>query len=190
MHPPPAADERQIENSSQSLPPPNIPLPTVVLWLETKKLSDVIKEINRAPENVAAFRFSGKVTTKDYEVLNPILKRHKTKYGDIRLYIEMIDFEWDTIKAMWEDLKTDLRFMTDISKIAFVTDKEWLKKSIQLVAFFSPINKYKIFESGHRDEAFEWLEDESLKTSQNWLPLATGVAAFVGIVVYTFRRRG
>lgn len=154
-----------------------------------QKTTVVIKEISKAPENVAAFRFSGKLTVDDYEVLNPILKRHKAKYGEIRLYIEMIDFEWATISAMWEDLKTDLRFMTDVSRIAFVTDKKWLKKSVEMVAFFSPIHKYKIYEPGHRDEAFEWLEDESFTSSQNWLPFVMGVAAFVGVVIYTFRRR-
>lgn len=117
----------------------------------------MIKEITSAPDNVVAFEYLGKITREDYDILNPMLERHKNRFGKILLYVEMIDTEWPTITAMWEDLKTDIRFFTDVEKVAFVTDKKWLEKATEFSAFFAPM-EYKSFEAGSRQEAFNWLQ--------------------------------
>lgn len=147
----------------------------------------MIKELKNAPENVAAFKCTGKLTPDDYKIVNSVMEEHKRKYGKIRLFMEVTNLGWPSVEAIWEDLKTDLRFFTDVSKVAMITDKKWIDRSTRFGVFFTPIH-YRSFEPGQHEKAYEWL-NVRMPESKVWIPALIGAVAFVGTVAYFIRKR-
>jgi hypothetical protein len=115
--------------------------------------------INGFPENILGIMIFGKTTKVDYDMLNPLLEKHKTMHGTIKFFVEIDELNY-TAKAMWEDFKVGLHYWRDIKTVAIVTDKEWLEKSIEAFSLIIPEMKTKGFELSERQKALEWLKNQ------------------------------
>jgi hypothetical protein len=47
------------------------------------------------------------------------------KHGKIRVLFEMADFHGWRAGALWEDIKFDVKHLSDIDRLAMVGDKKW-----------------------------------------------------------------
>jgi hypothetical protein len=104
-------------------------------------------------------RVSGKLVKDDYEHFVPAVERLIQQHGKIRVLLEMTDFHgWDA-KALWEDLKFDLKHFSDIERVAMVGDKRWQKG---MAVFCRPFTTAKVryFDHSQLSEARQWAEAE------------------------------
>ncbi len=114
--------------------------------------------LDEYPDNVVAIRAEGTITRSDYEeTLIPLIAQKIKTQGQVKLlYWCGVEFESFTAGAMWDDARFGLMHLGDVSKIAFVTDVEWLRKSMKL---FSPIFRMpaQVFHNAEIEDAKQWI---------------------------------
>lgn len=117
----------------------------------------MIRQLSDFPDNVVAFRCSGRITRSDYEtVLVPVVLDRLHSHDRLRLYYETDqDFSLDP-GAMWEDLKLGIEHLTRWEKIAVVTNVEWIRTAAQFFAFLMPAAT-KLFWRDDAEQAREWI---------------------------------
>lgn len=120
----------------------------------------MIERIEEMPAGTIGLRASGKLSKSDYvEVLEPALKEG-VESGELRLLFALPDFDGLEPGAMMEDIEAGLRaWVRDHSawkRFAFVTDVEWLVKSMRAFAWLAP-GEVRIFGMGELEEAKAWV---------------------------------
>lgn len=104
--------------------------------------------------NVVAIRASGKLTHEDYEMLLPKLTEVAEEHGSVRMLIELEDFQGWEPKAIWDDLKFDVRHGSEYERCAVVGENKWQEWMTKLSKPFLTI---KYFTREEREQAWEWL---------------------------------
>ncbi|HEY3861934.1 MAG TPA: STAS/SEC14 domain-containing protein [Verrucomicrobiae bacterium] len=102
-------------------------------------------------------RVSGKLSHEDFLQFVPEFEEAARRIGKFRVLFVMDDFHgWET-DAVWDEIKFDLKHVTDIERMAMVGDKKWEKN---LTAFCKPFSTAKIryFDQTAAVEAQAWLE--------------------------------
>lgn len=122
----------------------------------------MIERIEDMPAGTIGLRASGKLSREDYQqVLEPAL-REGVESGEMRLLFVMPDFDGLEPGAMIEDVETGLRtWVREHSawkRFAFVTDVDWLAKSMRAFAWLAP-GEVRVFSLGELDAAREWVSD-------------------------------
>ena len=118
----------------------------------------MIEIIRDLPDNVVGFVGKGEVTQEDYETtLAPAVEAELENNDKVRLlYVLGVDFEGISSGAMWEDGRIGMKHFTRWEKIAVVTDKPWIRHSIEAVGWVMPA-KVKTFEADEAAAAREWV---------------------------------
>ncbi|MGB7786151.1 MAG: STAS/SEC14 domain-containing protein [Salinimicrobium sp.] len=109
-------------------------------------------------ENVVYTIADKELKDEDYERLVPLLKEKVQKYGMIRWYFEMQNFEGWSLSAMWQDLKFDVKYAENIEKVAMVGDKNWEEKLTQLMKPFTSAD-IKFFPLEEKEQAKSWISN-------------------------------
>jgi hypothetical protein len=120
----------------------------------------MIERIQDMPAGTIGLRASGKLSREDYQqVLEPAL-REGVESGELRLLFAMPDFDGLEPGAMIEDVETGLRtWVREHSawkRFAFVTDVEWLRKSMQAFGWMAP-GEVRVFVLDEMDAARDWV---------------------------------
>lgn len=116
-------------------------------------------EINLQEEDqkkIVTITFKGKVERADYELLVPQLEGIIRKGGDIRMMVELRDFEGWTPKALWEDTKFFTTRANAIEKIAIAGDKKW-ESSLAVLAKLFTSARIKFFDLERIEAAKDWI---------------------------------
>jgi len=102
-------------------------------------------------------RVSGKLAHEDYQIFVPEFERLVKLHGKLRVLFEMTDFHGWEAKAVWDDIKFDVKHFTDIERIAMVGNKKWEKG---MSVFCQPFTtaKLRYFDLGEVMQARQWLE--------------------------------
>jgi hypothetical protein len=100
---------------------------------------------------------SGKIAHEDYVHFAPAFEQQVLEHGKLRVLFDMIDFHGWKARALWDDLKFDLRHYTDIDRLALVGDKRW-EKGMGIVCRPFTTAKVRYFDRNQIDEARRWLE--------------------------------
>lgn len=117
-----------------------------------------LKMIEDMPSDVVAYEIVGTLTSKDYDdVLTPLIDG-KLKIHD-KLKVMVVfgdDFDGATAPAMWDDARLGFRHITGFSKIALVSDLNWLRQSAK---FFGPLvpAQMHVFGLNEMDDAKAWI---------------------------------
>ncbi|MEZ4287241.1 MAG: STAS/SEC14 domain-containing protein [Polyangiales bacterium] len=100
----------------------------------------MITLIPNLPDNVVGIRGSGEITASDYEaVLIPAVENAFSKHARVRLlYALENDVNGYTAGAAWEDAKVGMKHLTSWSRVAVVTDIEWIERAVKAMAFTIP----------------------------------------------------
>jgi len=107
---------------------------------------------------VLVIHISGKLVKADYEHFVPEFERLVLLHGKLRVLFDMTDFHgWDA-RALWEDIKFDIKHFADIERLAMVGDKKWQHG---MATFCKPFTKATIryFDHTAAAEAQKWLDE-------------------------------
>jgi hypothetical protein len=120
----------------------------------------MIERIEDMPAGTIGLRASGKLSREDYQqVLAPAL-REGVESGEMRLLFVMPDFDGLEPGAVIDDVETGLRaWVREHSawkRFAFVTDVEWLAKSMRAFGWLAP-GEVRVFNLGELNAAREWV---------------------------------
>ena len=104
------------------------------------------------------FRVTGRVTSKDHDVLLPHLDNAIAAHGRINLLVLMEDFEgW----AGWETIKADFEFGThlyrQVEKAALVGDNKWQE---WIMDPFTRLKEERFFVPDQLDDAWQWVKED------------------------------
>ncbi|MDX5422387.1 MAG: STAS/SEC14 domain-containing protein [Hymenobacteraceae bacterium] len=106
--------------------------------------------------DLVAFRISANVDKQDYDVMLPLLEERIRQHGKIRVYAEVQEVEDYSLRALWEDIKFDIRHATDFSRVAIVGDKNWIDWLTVMAKPFTTA-EVKYFDFSQRQLAWEWI---------------------------------
>lgn len=118
----------------------------------------MIERLTDFPDNVVAFRCTGRVTKADYDTaLVPAVQGALRIHNKVRLYYETgEDFDGLDPGAMWEDFKVGIEHLTRWEKVAVVTDVDWIRKAVHFFAFLMPATT-KLFSCIEAAQARAWI---------------------------------
>jgi hypothetical protein len=110
---------------------------------------------------VLEVQVSGKLAHEDYQHFVPEFERLIKEHGKISVLFEMSDFHGWGAKALWDDIKFDLKHFSDIERIAMVGDKKWEKGMSVFCRPFSTA-RVRYFEMADLEEARAWAMGQTL----------------------------
>lgn len=109
-------------------------------------------------ENIVYTIAEETLTEKDYEKMIPLLNTKVELYGKIRWFFQMKNFTGWTPKALWEDIKFDVKNADNLEKIAMVGEKTWQDMMTDIIKPFTSAN-VKYFKESEVDKAKKWIEE-------------------------------
>ena len=116
----------------------------------------MIRELQDLPVGVIGFEATGKLQAEDYtDVLLPAIERAASA-GDVRVLIEIRDFDGLSAGALWEDLKMGIEHLRAWKRIALVTDVEWMSHMASMFGWMTP-GEMKHFPLAERPAALAWV---------------------------------
>ena len=116
----------------------------------------MFEKIDESKGNTVGYRVSGRITKADYATLVPEVQALVEQEGNIRLLLDMEQFEWEEAKAWGADMKFGSEFRKKIDKLAIVGNKRW-EKWLAAVADPFYAREAEFFKTDDRDSAWEWL---------------------------------
>jgi hypothetical protein len=116
----------------------------------------MIEKLEKSDGNAIGYRVSGRITKEDYQALGPEVEALVEQEGNIRLLLDMEEFEWEEVNAWGEDLKFGREFRKKIDKLAIVGNKRW-EKWIAAVADPFYAREAEFFKTDDSDAAWSWL---------------------------------
>lgn len=111
------------------------------------------------PNDVIAIEAEGVITAQDYEdVLVPLVAEKRKRHDKLKMLIVLDDdFQGWSAGAMWEDTKFGLKHLTDLSRIAVVSDIGWMRHAVKIFGPLMPA-KVRIFPAHDFHAASEWVK--------------------------------
>lgn len=117
-----------------------------------------VRMIEGMPSDVVAYEIIGTLTSRDYDgVLTPLIDEKLKIHDKLKVMVVFGDaFDGATAPAMWDDARLGFRHITGFSKIALVTDLDWLRQSAR---FFGPLvpAQMHVFGLNEMDDAKAWI---------------------------------
>jgi hypothetical protein len=110
-------------------------------------------------DNAVAFRMWGKVTESDMTLVLSDAKEKINRYGNIVILEVIESFEGIEIAALVEEFKYLYEVgISNISKVALVTDRQWMKEIVNIEGKIFKNIKMKCFSTEDKDVAIEFLK--------------------------------
>lgn len=119
----------------------------------------MLKLLDIEIDKVVAFSVENKITEDDMNLALSTLKDKINKYGEVFIYEEIDGFSGIEISAIVDKFKYLFdRGLSGISRIAVVTNKEWIHKIVDLEdKLFKKIDM-RCFSLEQKDKALEFLK--------------------------------
>ncbi len=130
-----------------------------VAWAQTKEdHPGAISEIKGLPRDVVGIDIRGLITSQDYsETLIPLIAQREKEHDKLKMICVLGDyFDGYSPGAMWDDLRLGLSHMTTFSKLALVTDAEWVKNGAKFFGMLMP-TQVMVFDLTEIDDAKAWI---------------------------------
>lgn len=107
--------------------------------------------------NIVEAKLDGEVQTKEVEGLRSGIDAVLAEHGKLRLLFVYEGIGGIDPMAIWKDLKLEARIVTDIEKMAVVSEKSWFGGIAGILNSMMSM-EVETFESGQREEALRWLK--------------------------------
>ena len=100
----------------------------------------MLERLTDLPNSVVGIKASGEVTGDDYrKVLVPAVEEALKDDAKVRLlYVLGDDVTGLSAGAAWQDTKVGLGHYNRWEKVAVVTDKDWLRHSVDIFGYLIP----------------------------------------------------
>jgi hypothetical protein len=118
----------------------------------------MIEKLSESSGNVVGYKAKGVITSTDYLKLEPEVRDLIEQVGNIRMLIDLTDFQWESLAAWLPDLEFGYEFRKKIDKMAIVGDKTWEKWMSHLARPFYARN-VKFYHSDDIGKAWAWLRE-------------------------------
>ena len=118
----------------------------------------MLQLLEESKGDLVALRISGNVDKNDYNVMLPVLEEKIKQHGKIRVYAEVQDVEAYSLRALYEDIKFDIKHAAHFSRAAIVGDRAWIDWLTVMAQPFTTAN-VKYFDFSQRDAAWEWIHE-------------------------------
>lgn len=118
----------------------------------------LIKEFNR--NNWV--KLVGKLTVSDFQELQALAKLSLEQFGQVRLLVELEDFQGWSKEAGWENSFFLEENGEGISKLAFVGDEKWKDEIFMFTGKPMRQTEIEFFPQNQLDQALAWLSVDSL----------------------------
>jgi hypothetical protein len=118
-----------------------------------------ITRLEGFPRDVIALRFSGIITSRDYaETLVPLIDAASQTHDKLKLLC-ILDQYFDSYAAdaVWDDMRFGFSHLTTFSKMAIVTDIDWIAKSARLFGSLMP-TEVMVFALSELEDAEAWIK--------------------------------
>jgi hypothetical protein len=118
----------------------------------------MLERIPDLPDTVLGFKASGELTSDDYrDVLVPAVEAALQGQEKLRLlYVLGDEVTGFSAGAAWQDTKVGMGHITKWEKIAVVTDKEWLRHSVNIFGYLIP-GEIKAYPAAKEPDARAWI---------------------------------
>jgi hypothetical protein len=81
------------------------------------------------------------------------------QYGSIRCLFEMTDFQRIELRALWAEIKFDVRHARQIERCAVVGDKAWEAWMTRLSRPLFSNAEIRFFDQAKQEMAWEWIQE-------------------------------
>jgi hypothetical protein len=120
----------------------------------------MLEMIDIGIEQSVAFRISGKMTESDMSLVLNETKEKIKHHGDIVILEQIDSFDGIEIAAVVEEFKYLFEMgITDISRVAVLTDSKWLETMVNIEDTFFWTIKMKCFPIKDKDAAIAFLKE-------------------------------
>jgi hypothetical protein len=130
-------------------------------WAEVEEdHPGAIIEIAGLPEDVIGLDFRGLITSQDYSVtLVPLVQDKLKNHNKIKLICVLGDyFDGYSAGAIWDDVRFGLGHLTTFSRLAIVTDEDWLRHGAKFFGLLMHTD-VMVFSNSELDEAKTWIAE-------------------------------
>ena len=119
----------------------------------------MIEVMNPSSGTVFAMKISGKLLHQDYEQFVPRLEKLIEEHGSIRCFIEMTEFHGIELRALWDEIKFDVRHAHQIARCAVVGDRAWEAWMTKLSRPIFSRAEIRFYDIAERDKAWVWINE-------------------------------
>jgi hypothetical protein len=115
-------------------------------------------EILQAPDQLAAFRLTGRVTGVDYDQMVAELEERLRRHARVAVYADITKFKRFTRDAFEKDIRYAIAKRDELhrfTRFAIVSDKRWPKVLATLAGAWFPF-EIRSFASAEREEGLRW----------------------------------
>ncbi len=109
--------------------------------------------------NIVHIKANGKLIHEDYEQVIPKLGAIFEKYDKVRVCFEMTDFHGISPRAVWDDLKFDVKHGKQVERLAGIGNTAWKKWLMGMGRIVFHHAEYRYFDASDIDEAMDWLKE-------------------------------
>ena len=132
-----------------------------IAWAQTKEdHPGAIMQIEGLPSDVVGVDIRGLITSQDYTgTLIPLVTQREQKHGKLKMLCVLGDyFDGYSPGAMWDDMRFGFSHLTTFSKLALVTDQEWIRNSAKIFGMLMP-TEVMVFDVADLDDAKHWISE-------------------------------
>lgn len=117
-----------------------------------------VRLIGGLPSDVLGVEVHGTVTARDYEtVIVPAIEEKLARHPRIRLLYRVAeDFRAISPGAIWSDARIGLMNLTRFSRVALVSDHDWMRNAVRLFAPLMP-GEVRVFPDAEYETAKAWI---------------------------------
>jgi len=119
----------------------------------------MIEMLDQSKGKVLGMRVSGKLAHQDYERFVPLLEKLIEEHGSVRCLVEMTDLHGIEPRALWDEIKFDVRHAWQIERCAVVGDRQWeawMTKLSRPIFFRAEIRFFDLID---REKAWVWIRE-------------------------------
>jgi SpoIIAA-like len=115
--------------------------------------------IKGLPSDVVAVAARGTITAQDYrDVLEPAVREKLKRHDKLKLlFLAGPEFDGYSAGAIWDDARFGLSHFTAFSKLALVSDTEWIRRAAKLFGPLMPA-EVMVFDVADLDDAKQWIK--------------------------------
>lgn len=120
-----------------------------------------IEVIDGLPDDVVGLDFKGLITAQDYSgTLIPLVEAKLETHKKIKLICVLGDyFDGFSAGAMWDDMTFGLGHFTTFSKLALVTDEDWIRHGAKAFGLLMPTD-VMVFDTAEFEQAKAWIVED------------------------------
>ena len=118
----------------------------------------MLKILETSIDDLIAVKAAGILTGSDYDDVFPVIENAIKKYGKIRFFLDLDEFEGMDVSAILKDTIFAMSHRNDFKKMAAVGDQaweDWVARAADVVAE----GEVRHFQNYDKVEAFNWVRE-------------------------------